>query len=228
VQDAAIGTFVLASRMRGRFCKKTREMLGVITNQVAVSIENAKMYKQMEEMATTDGLTGLPNHRTFQSRTGEMLHRAERNRKPLAVVLTDIDKFKSVNDTYGHPIGDVVLKRVAKVLEAQARKVDLVARYGGEEFVMVLEDTDARGARLFCERARQEVAAQLMSSEKGSFRVTISLGISSYPTDGREKKELVDRADQALYAAKGSGRNRTVCYGEVSRNPAAGPHAAAR
>jgi two-component system, cell cycle response regulator len=221
VQDNAIGTFVFASRQSGRYSKKTREMLGVISNQVAVSIENAKMYKRMEEMATTDGLTALPNHRTFQSRLSEMLHRAERHGKPLAVVITDIDKFKLVNDTYGHPVGDAVLRRVSKVLAEQVRKVDLVARYGGEEFAMVLEETDARGAQLFCERVRQEVAAQLMSSEKGSFRVTISLGIAAYPEEGKEKELLIERADQALYAAKQGGRNRTMRFGELHRGRAA-------
>lgn len=215
VQDNATGTIVLASRERGHYCKKTREMLGVIANQVAVSIENAKMYKRMEEMATTDGLTSLPNHRTFQSRFSEMLYRAERHGKCVTMVLTDIDKFKSVNDTYGHPVGDTVLRRVAKVLAEQVRKVDLVARYGGEEFAMVLEETDAQGAKLFCERVRQEVAAQLISSDKGSFRVTLSLGIATYPQDGREKEVLIERADQALYAAKEGGRNRTVLYSEI-------------
>ncbi len=218
VQENGLGTFVLAARSSGRFSKKTREMLGVISNQVAVSIENAKMYKRMEEMATTDGLTSLPNHRTFQARMAEMLARAERHGKTLSVVLTDIDKFKSVNDTYGHPVGDVVLKRVAKVLADQVRKVDHVARYGGEEFVMVLEETDARGAHLFCERVRQEVAAQLLTSDKGSFRVTLSLGIASYPGDGREQKLLIERADQALYAAKQGGRNRTVLYAEMLKS----------
>jgi diguanylate cyclase (GGDEF)-like protein len=218
VQDNAIGTFVLASHAAGRFPKKTREMLGVISNQVAVSIENAKMYKRMEEMATTDGLTGLPNHRTFQSRLSEMLHRAERHGKPVSIVLTDIDKFKSVNDTYGHPVGDAVLRRVGKVLQDQVRKVDHVARYGGEEFAMVLEETDGRGAHLFCERVRQEVAAQLMSSDKGSFRVTISLGIATYPLDGKEKEMLVERADQALYGAKEGGRNRTVVYSDLQKS----------
>jgi diguanylate cyclase (GGDEF)-like protein len=217
VQDSAIGTFVLASRTAGRYSKKTREMLGVISNQVAVSIENAKMYKRMEEMATTDGLTGLPNHRTFQARLSEMLYRAERHGKTMSVVLTDIDKFKSVNDTHGHPVGDAVLRRVAKVLADQVRKVDQVARYGGEEFAMVLEETDGRGAELFCERVRQEVAAQLMTSEQGSFRVTISLGIATYPADGPAKETLIERADQALYAAKAAGRNRTVRYADLGR-----------
>jgi diguanylate cyclase (GGDEF)-like protein len=97
------------------------------------------------------------------------------------------------------------------------RKVDFAARYGGEEFVMVLEETDGRGAHLFCERVRQEVAAQLMSSDKGSFRVTLSLGIASYPGDGKEKELLIERADQALYGAKQAGRNRTVLYASLGK-----------
>ena len=217
VQEAAVGTIVLAGRRRGLFSKNVREMLGVITNQVAVSIQNAKMYKQMEEMATTDGLTGLPNHRTFQSRFSEMLHRAERTDKPVSLVLTDIDKFKNVNDTYGHPVGDMVLRRMAGVLAAEIRKVDLAARYGGEEFALVLEETDEEGARLFCERVRQEVAAQVMSSEKGPFRVTLSLGVATWPENGTEKQQLIERADQALYAAKEEGRNRTVMYSDLKK-----------
>ncbi|MBW2731725.1 MAG: diguanylate cyclase [Deltaproteobacteria bacterium] len=216
IQDQAIGSFVLAAEAVGRFPKKVREMLGVISNQVAVSVENAKMYKRMEEMATTDGLTGLPNHRTFQARFSEMLHRAERNGKPVSVLLTDVDKFKLVNDTYGHPVGDRVLKRVAKVLAGQVRKVDVVARYGGEEFAIVLEETDVEGALLLAERVRQELAAQVMNSDKGAFRVTMSLGIASYPQDGKDKQLLIERADQALYHAKESGRNRSVHYQQMA------------
>jgi diguanylate cyclase (GGDEF)-like protein len=212
VKDQAIGSFVLAARTPGAFTKNTREMLGVICNQVAVAVENAKMYKRMEEMATTDGLTGLPNHRTFQNRLEEMLHRAERHGKPLSVVITDIDKFKSINDTHGHPVGDMVLKRLGQVMIADARKVDVVARYGGEEFGMVLEETDSAGALILCERLREQVAAQIMTSDQGSFRITLSLGIASYPADGKDKQLLIERADQALYAAKQSGRNRSVRY----------------
>lgn len=212
IQDQAIGTFVISSRAGGCFPKSVREMLGVICNQVAVAVENAKMYKRMEEMATTDGLTELPNHRAFQARFSEMLLRAERHGKPVTLILSDVDRFKSINDTYGHPVGDQVLKRVARALADQARKVDVVARYGGEEFAIVLEETDAEGAQLLCERVRQQVAAQVMNSDKGAFRVTVSLGIASYPQDGVEKHHLVERADQALYAAKEGGRNRTVRF----------------
>ncbi|MCK5799824.1 MAG: diguanylate cyclase, partial [Deltaproteobacteria bacterium] len=217
VQDEAIGTFVFGAEMPRRFPKRIRGMLGVISNQVAVSIENGTMYKRMEEMATTDGLTGLPNHRTFQARFSEMLARAERHGKPVSVCIADVDKFKNVNDTYGHPVGDQVLKRVAKVLARQVRKVDIVARYGGEEFAFVLEETDSVGAELLCERVREELAAQVMSSDKGAFRVTISLGVASYPADGDDKQRLVERADQALYEAKETGRNRTVRYASMRR-----------
>ncbi len=223
VNNEAIGTFALASQGRWAYTGEVREMLGVISNQVAISLANAKMYKRMEEMATTDGLTGLPNHRTFQNRLTEMLARAERTDKPLSVVLTDIDKFKNVNDTYGHPVGDEVLRRVAKVMAGQVRKVDIVARYGGEEFVMVLEETDAAGAALLCERVRKEIAAQVMNSDQGHFRVTISLGIASYPNDGVEKAELVEHADQALYEAKETGRDRTVRHDQIRRRPGPRP-----
>ncbi|MBK6846656.1 MAG: sensor domain-containing diguanylate cyclase [Proteobacteria bacterium] len=228
VKDQAVGTFTLAAKAPQLYPKHTREMLGVITNQVAVAIENAKMYARMEELATTDGLTALPNHRTFQARFAEMLARAERHGKPVSLVLSDVDKFKGINDTYGHPVGDQVLRRVAATLAAHARKVDLVARYGGEEFAIVLEETGSSGAHLLCERVRQAIAAEVLSSDKGNFGVTISLGVATYPEDGVRKEQLIERADQALYQAKHGGRNRTVCYGELRRpSPVALPSAAA-
>jgi diguanylate cyclase (GGDEF)-like protein len=190
-------------------------MLGVIANQVASSLENAKMYKQMETMATTDGLTGLLNHRTFQERLSDLLSRAERHGLKLAIILTDIDHFKKVNDTYGHPVGDQVIKRVAKVLESSVRKIDIAARYGGEELAVVLEGADAAGALQLAERIRQDVAKQVMQSEKGPFSVTLSLGIAACPEDGTDKKQLIERADQALYMAKHSGRNRAFTYAQM-------------
>jgi diguanylate cyclase (GGDEF)-like protein len=210
--DEAIGTFTIAARRRAAFAKDSREMLGVIANQVAVSIENAKMYKQMELMATTDGLTGLLNHRTFQERITDMISRAERHKMKCALILTDIDHFKKVNDTYGHPAGDEVLRRVARVLEQSVRKIDIVARYGGEEFAIVMEGADAEGAQALAERIRLDVAKQQIQTEKGTLSVTLSLGIAGCPGDGTEKQQLIERADQSLYHAKHNGRNRSVTY----------------
>jgi two-component system cell cycle response regulator len=217
VKDQVIGTFTVAAQRAAAFPTDRREMLGVIANQVATSMQNARMYEVVEEQATTDGLTGLVNHRTFQERFSAMLGRAERRSFAVSLLLTDIDHFKKVNDTYGHPTGDEVLRRVAAILKASARKIDIVARYGGEEFAIVLEGTDRAGARQLAERIRQEVAQQTFASPKGNFQATLSIGVAGYPDDAREKAEIIARADQSLYAAKHGGRNRTVCWGDIDR-----------
>jgi two-component system cell cycle response regulator len=213
--DEAVGTVVLAARAPRRFTKDKRELLGVIANQVAVSAKNAEMYRAMEEMATTDGLTGLVNHRTFQERFADLLSRAERHGQPLSLLLTDIDHFKKVNDTYGHPVGDQVLRAVAALCRAQVRKIDIAARYGGEEFAVVLDGTTRDGALLLAERIRKEVSAQQFTSDKGPFSCTLSLGVASFPEDGREPKVLIAHADQALYHAKHNGRNRAVAWAHL-------------
>ncbi len=217
VKDQVIGTFTVAAQRPAAFPTDRREMLGVIANQVATSMQNARMYEVVEEQATTDGLTGLVNHRTFQERFSAMLGRAERRNFAVSLLLTDIDHFKKVNDTYGHPTGDEVLRRVAAILKASARKIDITARYGGEEFAIVLEGTDRAGARQLAERIRQEVAQQTFGSPKGNFQATLSIGVASYPDDAREKADIIARADQSLYAAKHGGRNRTVCWGDMDR-----------
>ena len=221
IKDQVIGTFTVGARRSGAFPSDRREMLGVIANQVAISLQNAHMYQALEEQATTDGLTGLVNHRTFQERFAAMLGRADRHRFPVSLILTDIDHFKKVNDSYGHPTGDEVLRRVAAILSGRARKIDIVARYGGEEFAIVLEGTDKDGARQLAERIRAEVGQQAFQSSKGTFKATLSLGVASYPADARAKADIIARADQSLYAAKHGGRNRTVCYApEMEKTPA--------
>jgi diguanylate cyclase (GGDEF)-like protein len=212
--EEAIGTLTLASRHPGRFQKDVREMLGVIASQVAISIQNALMYRQMETMATTDGLTGLTNHRTFQERLTQIMERASRHNQKVALLLCDVDHFKQVNDTYGHPVGDQVLRKVAQVLNRAVRRIDLTARYGGEEFAVLLEATDEAGALHLAERIRQDVEALRLESDVGRFSVTTSIGVACYPDDATEQAELIEHADQALYAAKEGGRNRVVAYRE--------------
>jgi two-component system cell cycle response regulator len=214
--DEAIGAFAVAAKRPRAFGKDKREMLSVLANHVAVSLANARMYGRMEEMATTDGLTGLVNHRTFQDRFTEMLARAERTSGKHALLLTDIDHFKKVNDTYGHPTGDAVLREVARVVQQCVRKIDLAARYGGEEFAIVLEATDHKGALMLAERIRAEVQKQVFQSDKGPFSVTLSLGIAVYPDDAQDKPGIVGLADQALYYAKHNGRNRAVAWPEAA------------
>jgi two-component system cell cycle response regulator len=215
VADEAIGTLALVSRSEKRFGKDVREMLSVIANQVAVALQNGFLYRKMETMATTDGLTGLTNHRAFQERFGDLLERAARHGHKAAVLLCDVDHFKKVNDNYGHPIGDEVLRRVAKVLQDVARKIDITARYGGEEFAVVLDNADLAQARSVAERMRQEIAKMVVETEKGPLRITESIGVAAFPEDGRDRATLIERADLALYHAKHSGRNQVVTYAEL-------------
>jgi diguanylate cyclase (GGDEF)-like protein len=218
VKDDVIGTFSVAARRPAAFPGNRRHMLGVIANQVATSIQNGRMVQALEKQATTDGLTGLLNHRTFQERTSKMLQRAKRLGHPVALMLVDIDFFKKVNDTYGHPTGDQVLRGVAAILQANARETDIVARYGGEEFAVVLEATGRVGARQLAERIRAQVWQHTFeSSTKGPFQATLSLGVAMVPEDAGTQEESIACADQALYAAKHAGRNRTMCYDEIVR-----------
>jgi len=213
--DQVLGALTLVSSRARQYVPCTREMLRVICRQVAVSVDNARMYQAMEERATTDGLTGLTNHRAFQERMAQLHDLCERTDGHYSVILTDIDRFKNINDTYGHPVGDVVLKRVAAILSGQSRRVDIVARYGGEEFVLVLPDTDGEGAAIFANKLREEIEAQVMTSDHGSFKVTISMGVAEYPRDGDQRHGLIEKSDQALYHCKENGRNCVARWSQI-------------
>jgi diguanylate cyclase (GGDEF)-like protein len=213
--DEAIGTLTLVARAEKRFSSDVREMLAVIANQVAVSLQNGFLYKKMETMATTDGLTGLTNHRTFQTRFEDLLQRAQRHNHKVALLLCDVDHFKKVNDTYGHPIGDEVLRRVARVLQEVPRKIDIPARYGGEEFAVLLDGVDVAQAKAVADRIRTEISKVVVDTEKGPLSVTESVGVATFPDDGRDRATLIERADLALYHAKHTGRNRVVTWAEA-------------
>jgi diguanylate cyclase (GGDEF)-like protein len=213
--DEAIGTLTLVARAEKRFGKDVREMLAVIANQVAVALQNGLLYRKMETMATTDGLTGLTNHRTFQARFEDLLQRAQRHGHRVALLLCDVDFFKKVNDNYGHPVGDEVLRRVAKVLQEVPRKIDVPARYGGEEFVVILDNVDVVQAKAVAERIRLEIAKVVVETDKGPLSVTESIGVAAFPDDGHDRATLIEHADLALYHAKHTGRNRVVTWAEA-------------
>ncbi len=213
--NTAIGALTVAARTEGLFTDERREILEVIVSQVTTKIELAQAHEKISRLAATDGLTGLANHRTFQNACDMMLHRASRQSTPLTLVLCDLDHFKLINDTFGHPTGDIVLQQVAGILTDSVRKVDLAARYGGEEFALLLEDSDATGARQQIERVRQAISAIALPLADRKIAITMSFGIASFPTDADNKNDLIYRADQALYRAKTSGRNRTTCWSDL-------------
>ncbi len=212
--DRILGTLVAGSRKKALDPDVLR-MLEVMAIQAAQAVLRAQLFEQMERMATTDGLTGLLNHRTFQSKADEHLAQAKRYQRKLSIILTDIDHFKSVNDTYGHPTGDSVLRGVAKILRDKARDTDIVARYGGEEFAIIMPETDAKGAHVIAERIREAVKAEVFQTEMGPLKVTMSLGIATGPEHGYEKQQLIDLSDQCLYYAKRHGRNQTVTVAQM-------------
>lgn len=212
VHERALGTLILGSRRRGAFGEAVRPTLEVLASHVAVSLANARMFKRLEEMATTDGLTGLFNSRTVAEMAQAKVKSSIRFNKPLSVLVCDIDHFKRVNDTYGHDIGDVVIKGFADVLKRTKRDTDVVGRFGGEEFVVVCEETDGEGATLLAERIRTELEAAKFHSEQGSLQVTCSVGVATFPAAGRDWEALFKATDEALYVSKRGGRNRVTSW----------------
>ncbi|HEY7724337.1 MAG TPA: diguanylate cyclase [Anaeromyxobacteraceae bacterium] len=178
--------------------------------------------RELERLSITDGLTGINNHRHFQARLREEVSRAQRYGSPLSLVMLDLDHFKEVNDRWGHPFGDQVLRGTAELIRQALRDVDLCARYGGEEFAVLLPETPPQGAVLVARRIRRQVSERVyaLDGARGSgggspkeLQVTCSAGVASYPSPGATTPEtLVRRADEALYQAKESGRNAVFSW----------------
>ena len=173
----------------------------------------AEANQQLLEMARTDALTGVDNRRHLEERLEEMFEHSVRLSEPLAVVMCDLDRFKSVNDDHGHQAGDAVLKQFAQILRHDAREIDRVGRYGGEEFVFLLPGTVSDAAVTFAERVRKAVEAHTFTFDGGSLRRTMSCGVAAWPHPRVQDCDgLIRAADEALYVAKETGRNRVVRF----------------
>jgi len=196
------------------------DLLNGVASQAAIAIRHAQLFQAQEENALTDELTKLPNRRALAQSFLQEMQRARRHHNAIAFLMVDIDHFKGVNDTYGHLNGDAVLAELAQILVTGARESDLCARYGGEEFALILHETTEPGARILAERLRAKVAA---ATFPGGLKLTISIGVAA--TDEPALfTQLMDRADQALYAAKQAGRNQ-VRVADM-KGPAPKPHPA--
>ena len=172
---------------------------------------------QLQQMATRDGLTGLFNRRQFNLMLEESFAQHTRYDRPVSLLMIDIDHFKKVNDTYGHPAGDTVLVELAKRLTLRAREIDRVCRYGGEEFIVLLSETDSAGALIIAQRICETMADEKWDLGNGTqISVTVSIGIASCPDHVRTSQALLAAADKALYAAKETGRNRVYNYADIT------------
>jgi diguanylate cyclase (GGDEF)-like protein len=212
--DKCSGLIMLESLRRDAFTESSRDLLSRLATSAGLAIEKLRILEKANTMATHDGLTGLINHREFQSLLKDEITRSIRYNDPMSLVICDIDFFKKVNDTYGHQFGDTVLREVSNRLKENVREgVDLVARYGGEEFALVLVKTDAERAAETVERIRQQVEQVKIKSPRGeNMNVTMSFGIAVFPQHAKLIDALIQKADKALYRAKGNGRNRVEMF----------------
>jgi diguanylate cyclase (GGDEF)-like protein len=207
-----VGVLVVHMRTPRLLERSEVRVLQTLANQAVIAIENAAAYEQTKQLATMDSLTGVANHRELEAYLERELQRSRKTREPFALIMCDLDNFKDINDTVGHPAGDAVLRHLTgQILVPAVRTKDLVARYGGDEFVLVLRGADGREALAIAERIRRTVAGQaVMVDGRAVSELSVSLGIAVFPKDGETREALVQAADQALYVAKRTGRNRVV------------------
>lgn len=187
-----------------------RIVLQAVASELVVAVENSRLYRLTKRLAITDELTDLYNYRFLQQRLDDEIGRADRYRKRLSLLMLDLDNFKSVNDTHGHLVGDSVLAEIGQLLKVTVREVDIVARYGGEEFSVILPETDASGAFIVAEKIRESVSLHRFSDVDGerTIHVTASIGLANYPVHATDKESLLRAADDALYRAKETGKDR--------------------
>lgn len=204
------GVYVLYHSSPLIFDEELMEEISLLSSHLGVDIEKIRYSTRLQELADTDGLTGVYNHRFFQESLDRELLRSIRYTRPLSVILFDIDHFKKLNDTLGHPAGDAVLRTLAKKVLASLRTIDIFARYGGEEFIIILPETPVDNAMILADRLRliiEECEFDVGNDKNTS--ITVSMGLAGYP-EHTEKQSLVEAADQALYRAKQGGRNRVM------------------
>ena len=207
--QAVVGLLTVTDPSRGTFDEEDGGTLQALASQGAIAIANARMHRLITKQASTDGLTGLNNHRDFHEQLRREIERTERFTLPLALIILDLDDFKLINDRFGHLTGDAVLRDVASTLKEGIREIDTAARYGGEEFAIILPGTTAEGAARLAERLRVAIAERPATNpDDHRVSVTASFGIAAMPADGTTQVELVAASDEALYRAKRAGKNR--------------------
>jgi diguanylate cyclase (GGDEF)-like protein len=208
--ESVLGLIEVRSDKLGLIMTEANErFFDVMGSTAANALRNAQLFEEVQQRARTDFLTGLPNHRFFQATLSVELGRAQRHNHSLSLLIIDLDFLKEVNDKFGHPSGDMVIRTIAETIRSTCREIDFAARYGGEEFMVILPETPLAGAAQVADRIRERIAAQEFP---GIGSITASVGISNYPLNALSKEDLIRVADQALYVAKNGGRNRVSYF----------------
>jgi diguanylate cyclase (GGDEF)-like protein len=188
-----------------------KEKFGILTQQFLIGLRRALLYQKVQGLTITDTLCQVYCRRYFLERFQEELKRSKKNKLQLSFLMLDIDNFKEFNDRYGHLVGDVILRQVSKIIIDSIRQIDFIGRYGGEELSIVLTETDKEQANFAAERIRQSIAASTIRAYDEELRVTVSIGVSTFPANAQTMQNLIEMADQALYLAKETGKNK-VCF----------------
>ncbi len=212
IQDRVIGFLCSYSSQENFIDQEKYSNFQVFCNQISIGLQKSLLYEKVQKLSITDGLTKLYSHRYFKQRLEEELILANRYSSQLSLLILDIDHFKHYNDTYGHVAGDHVLMEVAKILKNQAGMNHLAARYGGEEMVLIAPETTKEQAMELAEKIRKAIESNSFSVGKEMTKVTVSIGVATFPQDALTNLDLISKSDKALYAAKGRGRNRIVAY----------------
>jgi diguanylate cyclase (GGDEF)-like protein len=206
------------------FTEEDVETATFLTEQGSVAIENVLLHDEARRLSLTDGLTSIWNMRFFQMQFRQVLATATRFTRPFSILMLDLDRFKGVNDTFGHQRGDEILIEFAQRVSRTLREVDTFARYGGEEFICLLSETDKQGAFTTAEKILFAIRSMPFGGTNGEAPVslTVSIGVASYPEHGDSFRGLVRCADEALYRAKQEGRDRIYVTGDARTYPAGG------
>ena len=217
VEGEILGCLSVHSEQPNAFDAQDLQFLSVIGYQMAASLKHFQRFSSIKNMATYDTLTGLYNRRYFEERLEVEAENSFRSGVPLSLVMVDIDHFKKINDTFGHTDGDQILCKISSLLKNSVRRKDTVARYGGEEFILILPEAALQQSYVIAERIRQRVENTLFEVGRTQVNLTLSMGISNFPSHRvKSKEELIKLADQALYDAKRGGRNKVCIFTEKS------------
>lgn len=216
IHKRTIGILYLDDFKPREFAAEKLELLSILASFATMSIDHARLHQRTLQLACTDGLTGLYNHRQFKQVFTEEVARASRYDKSLSIILFDVDNFKKFNDTYGHPNGDIVLQEMSNMLKELLRDCDLIFRYGGEEFIALLPETSPAEAKKVAERIRifvETESPRFLTKITKTHGVTVSVGVASLPEDGKDTTTLLKTVDDLMYQAKREGKNKVYFNG---------------